>query len=143
MNFSALKSAITFKMSRSSGSGGQHVNKVATKVELLFDLWSTTGLTYEEKNLIQQKLSNRISQEGLIRVVCQDTRSQLKNREKAVEKFLKLIEGALTIPKERKRKKKPTKKEKERRLKMKKQRSEKKANRKKVKFNKESDLFSS
>ncbi len=132
MNFDILKSAIVFKTSRSSGSGGQHVNKVATKVELLFDLWAADALTQKEKQRIQEKLAARISQEGILRVVCQSTRSQLKNKRIAIEKFLDLLEKALIIPKKRKKAKIP-KKIKEARLKSKKRQSEKKATRKKIK----------
>ena len=133
MESDIFKSAIVFKTSRSSGSGGQHVNKVATKVELLFDLWAADGLTEEEKQRIQNKLAARISQDGLLHIVCQSTRSQFKNKEIATKKLLELIEKALVVPKKRKKRGLP-KKLKELRLKSKKRQSEKKATRKKVVF---------
>ena len=139
MKFDVLKSAITFKTSRSSGSGGQHVNKVSTKVDLSFDLWASDGFDQDEKQIIQMKLKNRISQNGILHVVCQSTRSQTKNKEKAIEKLLHLLEEALVVPKKRK-KKKPSKREKELRLERKKRNSQKKAARKKVSVSKDTDL---
>jgi len=100
-NIDDLKPFIRYKTSRSGGSGGQHVNKVATKVELLFDL-EGSGLSIAEKQRIRTKLQQRIQSEGLIQVVCQQDRSQLKNKEYAQQKLLVLINHALQIPKNRK-----------------------------------------
>ena len=87
-----------FQTSRSSGPGGQHVNKVSSRVELRFNLWESQLLTYEEKNLLYRKLSTRISQEGILSIVVQVDRSQLKNKQLAITKFWikQKIWGALT-----------------------------------------------
>ncbi|MBS1515155.1 MAG: aminoacyl-tRNA hydrolase [Bacteroidetes bacterium] len=114
--------------SRSSGKGGQNVNKVSTKIELHFDVASSEFLNNEEKEIIQKKLSNRISKEGRLIVKSQDSRSQFMNKEDAINKFFLLLEQALKKEKPRKETK-PTKSSKEARLKIKKVSSEKKKNR--------------
>lgn len=114
--------------SRSSGKGGQNVNKVSTKIELHFDVVSSEFLNNEEKEIIQKKLSNRISKEGRLIVKSQDSRSQFMNKEDAINKFYLLLEQALKKEKPRKETK-PTKSSKEARLKIKKVSSEKKKNR--------------
>lgn len=91
-----LISEISFKASRSSGPGGQNVNKVNTKIELRFDVGKSIGLSSEEKDLITEKLANRINQEGILVITVQRSRSQLKNKELAKEKFKQLIFDALT-----------------------------------------------
>jgi ribosome-associated protein len=92
---------------RSSGPGGQHVNKVSTRVEVRFNLSSSSILSQEEKDLLQQKLANKITKEGDIIVVSQEERSQADNRERAIEKFYNLIARGLARPKKR-RPTKPT-----------------------------------
>jgi ribosome-associated protein len=104
-----------FKTSRSSGKGGQHVNKVSTKVELIFDVEGSDVLTDEEKQSIFKKLKNKIDKKGLLRIVSQSERTQLLNKNKAVKKFYNIIEKALKKKKIRK-KTKPTKASKEKRL---------------------------
>lgn len=101
-NIDDLKPFIRYKTSRSGGSGGQHVNKVATKVELLFDL-DGSNLSIAEKQLLRTKLQQRLQSEGLIQVICQQDRSQLKNKELAQQKLVALIYRALQIPKKRKK----------------------------------------
>jgi len=127
----AIEKEFTFRMSRSSGKGGQHVNKVSTRVELLFDLFDSKVLNEDEKDLIQKNLMAIISQEGIIQISSQATRSQLRNKEDAIEKFFQKIEKALHIEKPRKKTKK-SKSKNEKRLKEKKIQAEKKATRKKV-----------
>jgi ribosome-associated protein len=125
-----LRDEISFKTSRSSGKGGQNVNKVSTKVEAAFHVANSQLLTDEEKLIINTKLSNRITDEGELKVTCQESRSQLDNKEKAVHKLHMLIEKALTPVKQR-RKTKPSKASKEKRLKSKKAAGEIKKLRKK------------
>ena len=121
----------SFRMSRSSGKGGQHVNKVSTKVELLFDVLASKILIEEEKQLVIKNLAAIISQEGILQISSQQSRSQLRNKEDAIEKFYQKIEKALQKEKPRKKTKKPKSLD-EKRLKEKKLTAEKKASRKKV-----------
>jgi len=87
---------LIFATSRSSGPGGQNVNKVNTRVEVRFRISSSTSLTEYEKDLIFSKLKNKINSEGELIVTSQSGRTQLSNRNKAVEKLYKLISSALT-----------------------------------------------
>jgi ribosome-associated protein len=123
-----LSSEFDFITSRSSGSGGQNVNKVSTKVELRFQVANSALLDDDEKVLIQQKIALKINQEGFLRVVVQETRSQLQNKEIAVKKFYEILEKAFIVPKPRK-KAKPSKKAIEERLTEKKKNAAKKADR--------------
>ena len=127
----SLNKEVRYRTSRSSGAGGQHVNKVATKVELIFDVDASRVLTDEQKAVISEKLKNRISNDGFLLLQCDETRSQLKNKEIVFERFVNLIEEALKPEKERKPTK-PTKASVEKRLKDKKKKSEKKDFRKPV-----------
>ncbi|WP_231464976.1 alternative ribosome rescue aminoacyl-tRNA hydrolase ArfB [Pedobacter sp. Leaf132] len=127
-----LKS-VSFKTSRSGGKGGQNVNKVSSKVELIFNISSADFLSDEEKLLLSDKLSNRIDAEGLLHIVSQEDRSQLMNKEKTIFKLIDLIRKSLLVEKKRK----PTKIPKgviEKRLKNKAANSEKKKNRFKPDF---------
>jgi ribosome-associated protein len=96
-----------FTASRSSGPGGQHVNKVSTKIELRFNVVQTLLLSEEEKRLVLTRLAGRINKEGDLIIVVQTERSQTDNKEKAVERFYTLIQKALKVQKPRK-KTKPT-----------------------------------
>jgi len=116
---------LVFKTSRSSGSGGQNVNKVSTKVELRFNLLNSEALSEEEKARVSEKLKNKISQEGVLIVTSDSERTQLGNKKKVIDLFISLIEKSLIKPKKR-TKTKPTKASKEKRLKEKKIQSEKK-----------------
>ena len=95
---------IAFTASRSSGPGGQHVNKTSTRVTLTFDVVNSPSLTAEQKKLITKRLPTRVSKLGLLRVVSQKTRSQAANKEAALEKFVDLLQYAL----KRERRRKPT-----------------------------------
>src|SRR5690554_2429356 len=101
MNKEIIKTEIQYKAIRSSGAGGQNVNKVATKVQIVFMPNESNGLSEEEKTLLNEKLANRLSKEGSIRVECDDTRSQLKNKELCVERLFLLLENALKKEKKR------------------------------------------
>lgn len=102
MNIEKLLQELTFKAVRSSGAGGQNVNKVSSKVILTFDVVNSNGLETEEKQLIVQKLTSRLTQEKILNLNCDEDRSQLKNKEIVTKRFLQIIKAALIIPKERK-----------------------------------------
>ena len=121
---------LLFSASRSSGPGGQHVNKVNTKIELRFHIPSSVLLSEEEKEILLQKLKNKINKDGELIIVSQENRSQLKNKEAAIEKFLDMLKKALTPTKKRKPSR-PTRASLEKRLDKKKLVSEKKSQRKK------------
>lgn len=119
--------------SRSSGPGGQNVNKVSTKIELRFNVSASSLFDEEEKEIIHQKLKARINNEGELIIVSQSERTQLQNKELAIEKFYTLIETALK-PVRKRKPTKPSYASKMRRLEHKKLLSKKKANRKNLGF---------
>jgi len=90
-----------FTMSRSSGKGGQNVNKLSTKVELHFDYLNSLLLTEAQKNLIAAKLGGFINKEGILKIVSQEDRSQLLNKRNTIEKFYDLLEKAFKKKKKR------------------------------------------
>ena len=118
-----LDSELFFTASRSSGSGGQNVNKVSTKVELHFDVMNSKLLTDGQKQLIFSKLKNHINKDGILKVTVQETRSQFENKEIALKKFKNLLATSFRIIKKRIRTK-ASKGSKEKRLSRKKNRSE-------------------
>jgi ribosome-associated protein len=122
-----------FKATRSSGPGGQNINKVSTRMELRIDLNSSQIFTDEEKNILAVKLRTRINGDGELIIVSQSERSQLKNKEKAILKFYSLVEKALT-PKKKRKPTRPTLASKTRRLKKKLIRSDQKSLRKDIDF---------
>lgn len=130
---SIIASEFSFKAVRSSGAGGQNVNKVASKVVLIFDVIHSNGLTDDEKKLLGSKIATKLTQEGMLILTSEEERSQLKNKEKVIKKCFKLLENALIIPKERKETKIP-RAVKEKRLHAKKVMSVLKQNRKKPNF---------
>lgn len=126
----ALVNETNWKAVRSSGPGGQHVNKTASKVVLQFDLENSVALNEEEKALISKKLSSRLTNEGILILESSASRSQHKNKDLAVERLKEIIVEALKKPKPRK-KTKPSKASKLKRLREKKFQAEKKGNRRK------------
>lgn len=97
-----ILSELNFKAVRSSGAGGQNVNKVSSKVVLTFDLKSSQALSEEEKLLLETKIAHRLTAEKLLILNCDEDRSQLKNKEIVIKRFLNLITAGLVIPKVRK-----------------------------------------
>jgi ribosome-associated protein len=104
MNFNKtdLQKEVSYKTSRSGGKGGQNVNKVSTKVELLFSIAESGLFTDEEKETLSRKLQARFNKDGLVQVVCDEERSQYLNKEIALEKLAALLAGALIKQKVRK-----------------------------------------
>jgi ribosome-associated protein len=99
---------ISFTASRSSGPGGQNVNKVSSKVTLSFDLRNSTALTEEQKRKVMGKLAKRINADGILQIVSQRTRSQELNRTDVLERFSELLQRALTPQQPRIRTRVPT-----------------------------------
>ncbi len=128
MEKKGLIQEIKLKAVRSSGPGGQHVNKVSTKVELTFDVENSNALSLIEKERIYNKLANRLTKDNVLILHSDESRSQFKNKEYITKRFLDLMDFALTVPKKR-RKSKPSRSSIEKRLKSKKKDALKKANR--------------
>jgi len=128
LNSTIVTQECTFKAVRSSGSGGQHVNKVSSKIELSFDILNSKGISEYEKKLLQRKL--KLSKEGFLLLQCSESRSQHKNKNLVIKRFLSLLKKNLIVPKRRI----PTKTPKSvirKRLKNKKHQADKKINRQK------------
>lgn len=130
MDKERIRTELTLKGIRSSGAGGQHVNKVASKMELSFDVANSLGLTPGEKDRIYQKLGNRISKDRILQLQCDTARSQHKNKEVVIARLIELLTAAIKVPKKRK-KTGPTRTAVEKRLKAKRIGAEKKISRKK------------
>jgi len=129
MDVEILLTELNFKGIRSSGPGGQHVNKTASKVEVAFDLESSRALSDIEKDRLRDKLSSKLSADGTLTLQCGETRSQHRNKAIVIERLVSLLQENLKVAKKRK-KTKPSKNAIERRLKSKKERAFKKSNRK-------------
>jgi len=126
-------SELNFKAVRSSGAGGQNVNKVSSKVVLSFDLLNSNALSDDEKLLLEQNLEPRLTNEKILILNCDEDRSQLKNKEIVIKRFLQIIKQNLIVPKERKMTKVP-KSVIKKRIQNKRNLSEKKENRRKPDF---------
>jgi ribosome-associated protein len=104
MNFNKadLQKETFYKASRSGGKGGQNVNKVSSKVELLFSINNSILLNDEEKELLNEKLQTRFNKDSFVQIICDEERSQYLNKEKALERLSSLLTKALHKPKIRK-----------------------------------------
>lgn len=96
-----LQKEVIYKTSRSSGAGGQHVNKVETRVTLLWNVFDSQIFTREQKTLIESTLSNRIQADGYLQLSSSESRSQAANKEKALRRLVDLIAMALQPEKKR------------------------------------------
>ena len=102
MNIEKLIKELNFKATRSSGAGGQHVNKVSSKIELFFDLENSAEFSEEQKKLLLKNLVTRLTKENILLLTCDESRSQHKNKELVIKRFLEIITQGLIIPKKRK-----------------------------------------
>jgi ribosome-associated protein len=120
---------LQFRTSRSGGPGGQNVNKLETRVELIFDLKNSPTISPQLRQRLLTNLASKLDSSGVLRIVAQDSRSQWKNKQLAIDKFISLLKIASVIPKKRVATK-STATSKEKRLLRKKMRSETKRLRK-------------
>jgi ribosome-associated protein len=132
-SLSIPRSELDVRVSRSSGAGGQHVNKTSSRVEIFWNVAGSRALDEEQRSRLRSKLASRMTSEGSVRVVASDMRSQSRNRELAEERLADLIRRALVVPRKR-RPTKPTRASKEARLESKKRHSTKKAHRRTESF---------
>jgi ribosome-associated protein len=102
MDFDKIKSELSYKAVRSSGAGGQNVNKVASKVILTFDILQSNGLSNGEKDLLKSKLKPRLTSDYVLMLNGEEDRSQIKNKALVTKRFFEILKIALTIPKQRK-----------------------------------------
>ena len=101
------RSELAVRASRSSGAGGQHVNKRSSRIEISWNIAASSALSDDQRDRLLTRLSSRLSDEGAIRVVASDTRSQLRNREAAEKRLAETIAKALIVQKKRKATKRP------------------------------------
>lgn len=102
MDFQAILSEVKYKAVRSSGAGGQNVNKVSSKVVLTFDLRNSLMLSEEEKLVLETNLQHRLTSDLILILNCDEDRSQLKNKEIVTKRFLDILKKGLYVPKQRK-----------------------------------------
>lgn len=121
---------LAFKAIRSSGPGGQHVNKVSSKIVLSFDVLNSEGLSEDEKELLNKKWKSRLTNLNNLNLSCDENRSQHRNKEIVIERFLTLLKAGISVPKKR-RPTKPSKGSVKRKMKSKVKQSQKKNLRKK------------
>ena len=128
MKIEELLKEIEFKFVRSSGPGGQNVNKVSSKAELYFDLKNTSNISEDNKLILQEKLTNYLSKDGILVLKCDESRSQHKNKETVIQRFIELLK--INLKKSTPRKKtRPNRQSIQKRLDNKKKQAEKKASR--------------
>jgi ribosome-associated protein len=127
-SLSIPRTELDVRVSRSSGAGGQHVNKTSSRVEIFWNIVDSRAVSEEQRARLREKLASRLTTEGSIRVVASDMRSQSRNRELAEGRLAELVRRALVIPRKR-RATKPTRAAKEARLDSKKRHSTKKRDR--------------
>lgn len=101
MNKEQIVKELNFKAIRSSGAGGQHVNKTSSKIELTFDLENSLALSDKEKELLKEKLASKLTKDNQLILFCEETRSQHKNKELAIKRFVRLLKTNLIKPKKR------------------------------------------
>ncbi|MGB5369719.1 MAG: alternative ribosome rescue aminoacyl-tRNA hydrolase ArfB [Flavobacteriaceae bacterium] len=130
MNKAQLLKELQFKAVRSGGAGGQHVNKVSSKIEITFDVLASNGLSAWEKDRIFLKLDKRLTKEKVLMLQCDESRSQHKNKQFAIKRLFEILEAALHVAKKR-RATTPSKSAIEKRLRRKKALAQKKQGRKK------------
>ena len=124
-------SELSYRFSRSSGPGGQHVQKSSTRVELLFDVANSPSLNDAQRSRVLRRLAGYVDAEGLLHLTAQSERSQLRNREAVVSRFQSMMRGALKSRKQR-RPTRPTAQSRERRLRKKRERSQTKKERREI-----------
>lgn len=107
MNKEIIERELEFKAVRSGGAGGQHVNKVSSKVVLSWNCLASQGVTEEERELLLERLSNRFTKDGLLIMDADSTRSQIKNKEIVIDRFFQLLAMGLKIEKPRRETKVP------------------------------------
>lgn len=129
MNTTIVLTELKFKAVRSSGPGGQHVNKTASKVEVSLNVKTSLAFSENEKERLLTKLKTKISLEGILQLSCGETRSQHRNKTIVIDRLIELLKNSLLKPKPRK-KSRPSKSSIEKRLKTKKNLALKKTNRK-------------
>ncbi|MBF8148850.1 aminoacyl-tRNA hydrolase [Winogradskyella sp. F6397] len=129
MDTELLKSELNYKYVRSSGSGGQHVNKVSSKAELYFDLKNSAVFNDDEKQKLLEFFTNRLTKDAILILACDESRSQFRNKALVTQRFIELIQEGLKENKKRIPTRIP-RKAKKKRLKNKRITAEKKANRK-------------
>ncbi|HDZ15526.1 hypothetical protein LCGC14_0863290 [marine sediment metagenome] len=128
MNKTIAVQELDFKAVRSGGAGGQHVNKVSTKVELSFDVKNSNALSPNQKARVIRQINSKLTKDNVLNLSCDETRSQHRNKDLAIKRFLEVMRIGLRVPKVR-RKTKPKRSAIEKRLKSKKKNAEKKARR--------------
>jgi len=129
MNIDVVLTELKFKAVRSSGPGGQHVNKTASKVEVSFNVKTSLAFSENERERLFKKLKTKISSEGILQLSCGETRSQHRNKTIVIDRMIELLKHSLLKPKPRK-KSKPSRSSIEKRLKFKRNLALKKTNRK-------------
>ncbi len=129
MKIDVVLTELKFKAVRSSGPGGQHVNKTATKIEVSLGITDSLAFSKEEKEILLRKLKTKISSEGILQLSCGETRSQHRNKGIVIDRLIELLAESLKKRKPRK-KTKPSRRAIEKRISTKKNKALKKLNRK-------------